>query len=120
MYYYCPCCGWPGLDAPPYRDLDGMCLVRGFAPPYVNHFGLPSYEVCSCCGFEYGNDDDPGWGRPGDSFEQSLGDFVASGCVWFYPRKMPPQWTLEKQLFGLPIKTPATSQGTRTNGGGNG
>jgi hypothetical protein len=118
MNYYCPCCGWPGLDAPPYKELDGMCLIRGFAPPYVDHFGWPSYEVCACCGFEYGNDDDPG-DAPGHSFEQSFENFVARGYKWQRPRQMPPQWTLEKQLFGLPIRTPATPKESHVKESGN-
>ncbi len=40
MTYICPICGYDDLEEPPY-DNDGD----------------PSYEICSCCGFQYGFDD---------------------------------------------------------------
>ncbi|MED3629767.1 hypothetical protein P4478_23220 [Bacillus subtilis] len=39
--YTCPVCGFDGLDEPPYDE-----------------YNIGSYNICSCCGFEYGNDDD--------------------------------------------------------------
>lgn len=41
MNYCCPVCGFEGLEEPPYDE-----------------YNEPSYEVCSCCGFEFGVDDD--------------------------------------------------------------
>lgn len=40
MKYICPVCGFKGLTEPAYDD-------QG------NH----SYEICSCCGFQFGFDD---------------------------------------------------------------
>ena len=117
MYYYCPCCGYPGIEGPPYKELTHLGLVRGFSPPYRHHFGWASYDVCPCCGFEYGNDDEPRLEVAGESFEEYLEDFVARGCKWLQPRKMPPQWTLEEQLLGLPVKTPATHKCAMKKGG---
>lgn len=39
MKYTCPVCGWPELDEPPYDDT-----------------GWGSFEICSCCGIEFGYD----------------------------------------------------------------
>ena len=38
--HMCPVCGYIGLNEQPYDDN-----------------GCPSYEICSCCGFEFGFDD---------------------------------------------------------------
>ena len=38
----CPVCGWTGLEELPYSDFEGGC---------------PSYETCSCCGFQFGYHD---------------------------------------------------------------
>ena len=100
--YMCPCCGYPGLDCPPYEDFSASTLVRGLKPPYYHYFGWPSYDVCECCGFEFGNDDDPGPFR-GDSFDEYFERWVADGCNWFQPKNRPPQWTIEQQLAGVPI-----------------
>lgn len=40
MKYICPICGYDKLLEPPYDE-----------------YNNPSYEICPCCGFEYGFDD---------------------------------------------------------------
>ena len=40
-YHKCPVCGFKGLSEPPYDDL-----------------GNSSFEICICCGFQFGVDDD--------------------------------------------------------------
>ncbi|MDL5376810.1 hypothetical protein ACNOIU_15290 [Exiguobacterium mexicanum] len=41
MTYICPVCGFDGLDEPAY-----------------NEFNDPSFEICLCCRFQFGDDDD--------------------------------------------------------------
>lgn len=41
MIYICPVCGHDGLEESAY-----------------NEFDLPSFEICSCCRFQFGDDDD--------------------------------------------------------------
>lgn len=93
----CPCCGFNGLDEPAYAKAVQPSLVRGLSPPYEKHFGRPSYDVCSCCGFEYGNDDNPGTAPP-VSFESYLAEWVEDGSRWFDEEQRPESWTLESQL----------------------
>ena len=100
--YVCPCCGYGGLDCPAYERLNAPMLIRGLQPPYSAHFGSPSYEVCSCCGFEFGFDDEPG-ATLGESFEEYLARWTKNGSNWFQPASRPPQWTLESQLDGVPV-----------------
>ena len=47
-------------------------------PAYDDVLGRPSYEVCPCCGFEFGNDDNPGTAAP-VSFEQYRLQWEAEG-----------------------------------------
>jgi hypothetical protein len=68
----------------------------GLQPPYSQHFGQPSYEVCACCGFEFGNDDEPGTSN-GLSFEQYLAEWLSDGCEWFLPDARPTGWSIEQQ-----------------------
>ena len=95
--FCCPCCGFLGLESPAYANLNTNQLIRGIAPPYSNHFGMPSYDICKCCGFEFGNDDDPGTAPP-SSFEEYLADWELNGCVWFDGRARPSNWSLSEQL----------------------
>ena len=95
--YTCPCCGFLGLGSPPYADVAGMGLIRGLPAPYATHLGMPSYEVCPCCGFEFGNDDDPGTATP-ETFEQYLENWIALGTPWFDLSKRPAKWSLSDQI----------------------
>src|SRR6476660_1349350 len=95
----CPCCGYEGLRTRAYKAIQENVLVRGFAPPYVQYFGEPSYEVCDCCGYEFGNDDEPGTGQA-QAFEEYLHDWIKDGCVWFSPHARPQDWLLSRQLSG--------------------
>jgi hypothetical protein len=95
--FTCPCCGYQGLTEPPYRFLPDVSATRGVDPPYARHFGDPSYEVCDCCGFEFGNDDEPGTGTP-VPFELYLKAWIEAGCPWLSPDRRPQGWRLEEQL----------------------
>jgi hypothetical protein len=66
-------------------------------PPYSRHFGNPSYEVCACCGFEFGNDDDPGTAPP-VTFKEYLNEWINDGKEWFDDSRKPENWHLEEQL----------------------
>jgi hypothetical protein len=72
------------------------------APPYSKFFGMPSYEVCDCCGYEFGNDDEPGTGRP-VSFETYRKEWIRQGCQWFSPNKKPEDWRLDEPLRNLAL-----------------
>jgi hypothetical protein len=95
--FNCPCCGHKGLTEPSYKGIIWVSAARGLKPPYKQYFGDPSYDVCACCGFEFGNDDNPGTAAP-VSFEEYLREWVLSGCEWFKPAMKPEGWQLEAQL----------------------
>ena len=80
----CPVCRSEELDAKPYETWpppDGLTLT----PPYEDHLGRPSYEVCPNCGYEFGNDDNPGTAPP-SSFEDFRQEWVEDGSPRFTPR----------------------------------
>jgi riboflavin kinase/FMN adenylyltransferase len=63
LMYECPVCGYAALTAKPYElwpPPPGLDLK----PPYEELLGQASYEVCPQCGFEFGNDDNPGTAAP--------------------------------------------------------
>jgi len=75
--YTCLVCGFHGLKEPPYDER-----------------ALPSYEICPCCGFEFGFDGKADMAR----FRK---EWVRKGAAWFTPGAKPAGWDLQKQLAGL-------------------
>lgn len=82
MKYICPVCGWNGLS----REA------------YIN--GSQSYEICLCCDFQYGYDDDKGF-----THEEWREKWIKEGMKWDWGRKKPPEgWNPEKQLLNIGVK----------------
>lgn len=104
MSYTCPCCGWDNLDQKPYKRWPDRLPVDAM-PPYEDSFGAASYEVCRCCGFEFGNDDNPGTATP-ESFESYRASWMRSGARWFSESLRPSSWSLDDQLGRAGIDPP--------------
>lgn len=83
----CPVCGSPELTRPPYQRWQPPARLD-IEPPYEHQLGQPSYEVCPNCGFEFGNDDNPGTAEP-VSFEQYRAEWEADGSPRFDPSTRP-------------------------------
>ncbi len=100
--HHCPCCGYDHLAGAAYAQLPPPPWLDHGAPPYAMRYGTPSYEVCACCGFEFGFDDDPGTAPP-VSFEAFRSEWLAAGCLWFDPSKRPTAWSVEHQFSAASI-----------------
>lgn len=70
----CPVCNCPDVEA---RD------EHGFA----------TFEICPCCGTEFGYDD------ASASFEDLREAWISGGCVW-WNGKPPEGWDAKEQLEG--------------------
>lgn len=79
--FICPVCGFDGLKEPPY-----------------NKDNQPSYEVCPCCGFEFGFDSSD---TTEDSYKAYRQEWITNGAKWFVPVKKSKDWDLNKQLENL-------------------
>jgi len=102
---YCPCCGYDGLSEPAYSGLGPPPWPDLGAPPYSSRLGFPSYEVCSCCGFEFGFDDEPGAAAKPSSFEEYRAEWLLSGAEWFSPHEKPAGWDWQEQLSRIGIES---------------
>ncbi len=85
------------MDSPAHKGIGDPPWSSHGHPPYEIKYGMPSYEVCTCCGFEFGNDDNPGTAEP-VSFDDYLRQWIAQGCKWFDEKEKPRDWNLEAQL----------------------
>jgi len=76
--FECPVCHAAELTVKPYETWPppGDATID---PPYEDLLGRPSYEVCPSCGYEFGNDDNPGEGARPSSFEEYRRDWEARG-----------------------------------------
>jgi hypothetical protein len=66
---------------------------------------MPSYDVCACCGFEFGFDDNPGTAEP-QSFEAYRLGWRDDGCRWFDATKRPEGWSPVEQAKAAGISWP--------------
>lgn len=81
VHYECPVCEYKGLTEKPYELWPPPSSMK-LSPPYEDLLGRPSYEVCPRCGFEFGNDDNPGTALPA-SFEVYREEWRCKGEPWF-------------------------------------
>jgi hypothetical protein len=76
MKYLCPVCFYDQLDDPPYDDK-----------------GCASFEICPCCGTEFGYDDSM------TRHDELKKQWLAKGGQWWSASQPPPiGWSLEAQL----------------------
>ena len=68
MKYACPVCMFPGMPDPP-----------------------ENYNICPCCGTEFGNDD------ADHTYEELRSDWIRRGAPWFFGAP-PANWNLFLQL----------------------
>ena len=72
----CPLCGCENTFDPPYKCYSDLAV---------------SYDICSCCGCEFGLDDS----------EAYFDEWLASGGDWLMPEEKPENWKLEDQLKNI-------------------
>jgi len=79
------------------NEKNHMCPICGFSElkesPYDKQ-GRPSYEVCPCCGYEFGFDG----AYDQIAFTDFRRQWIKNGAQWFMPRLKPKDWDLRKQL----------------------
>jgi hypothetical protein len=73
--FTCPVCGFPGLDEAPCDD-----------------HGCASFEICPCCGIEFGYDDAT------TSHSELRARWIAGGKCWRSDREPPTGWDADTQL----------------------
>lgn len=77
----CPICGQPNLTKPAYNGP-------------ANEISPGSQEICLCCHFQFGYDDD----AVGHTFADWRNQWVADGMPWRGSTKTPKDYTPQEQL----------------------
>ena len=76
------------------------CRVCGWthaSPPWGENGSSPTFEICSCCGTEFGYED-----ANADAIKSARQRWIDSGGKWFSPAMRPSGWSLEEQLESIP------------------
>ena len=74
--YSCPVCGFAGLYAPPYDEM-----------------GCASFDICPCCGTEFGYDDSK------TSHSELRRRWIGAGALWSNRTvNAPPAWDAIRQM----------------------
>ncbi|MFC1645955.1 hypothetical protein ACFL2Y_02120 [Candidatus Omnitrophota bacterium] len=84
--HICHVCGFDGLKEPPY-----------------NKANEPSYEICPCCGFEFGFDSQQSKNKEED-YKSYRDEWFKNGAKWFILQAKPKDWQLYKQLENIIIR----------------
>ncbi|GAA4975489.1 hypothetical protein HD597_009443 [Nonomuraea thailandensis] len=77
-------------DGNPYCRVCGL-LQPGL--PWGEDDKTPSWDICDCCGSEFGYHDSTPTG-----VLRARNAWIAKGCPWFEESKRPPDWDMEEQL----------------------
>lgn len=79
---------------------DSYCRVCGFESPFLP-WGAdgksPSWEICPCCGTEFGYED-----CSVQSARKKRAEWVKNGMKWFKERARPENWNFDDQAINIP------------------
>lgn len=74
-----------------------VCGLFHVAPPYGSNSDDPSFEICACCGVEFGYED-----ATLVSARRFRRDWLSKGAKWVDEAQRPNGWTVESQLENVP------------------
>lgn len=76
-----------------------VCGLGFLESPWGQDGQTPSWEVCPCCGTEFGYEDCTLIG-----VRSQRNRWLASGAKWVDKTKAPDDWSLEKQIAAIPVE----------------
>lgn len=79
-----------------------ICRVCGFVHsffPWREDNITASFEICDCCGVEFGYED-----CTLTAIKSYRQEWLKNGAQWFHGEYKPSGWSLDKQLMNIPKK----------------
>jgi hypothetical protein len=74
-----------------------VCGLRQADPPWGDDGRTPNFQICDCCGVEFGYEDvSPA------SVKSARSTWLAKGAPWFNPKARPLIWDVGKQMEAIP------------------
>ena len=78
-----------------------VCGAETSTPPWGEDGFTPLYEICQCCGCEFGYND-----ATYAAIEHHRQLWLATGGNWRDPKAKPPDLTREEQITRIPSELP--------------
>jgi hypothetical protein len=76
-----------------------VCGLDQSEPPWGEDGRLPTFEICDCCGIEFGYED-----ATPDGVRAARNRWLARGAPWFNPKARPPGWDIAVQMHNIPSR----------------
>jgi hypothetical protein len=74
-----------------------ICGLKYEEPPWGVDGKTPSFEICECCGVEFGYED-----ITVTAVKKYRKKWISSGAQWFNRKFKPGDWDLQRQLASVP------------------
>lgn len=74
-----------------------VCGLRQTTPPWGHNGLIPSFEICPCCGTEFGYDD-----ATRTAVLRRRNIWRDTGYAWTNPHEKPAGWKISDQLAQIP------------------
>lgn len=74
-----------------------ICGLYFEAPPWGEDGHSPTFDICPCCGVEFGNED-----YTFESAKRYRAKWIDGGASWFMPKKKPSNWDIQEQMLKIP------------------
>ena len=84
------------------RNDKNHCRVCGYLledPPWGDTGTNPSFEICPCCGVEFGYED-----CTLDAIRAYRKKWLDAGAEWFDADERPDNWNVEAQIGLIPVR----------------
>lgn len=73
-----------------------ICGLQQDDPPWGEDGNSPSFDICPCCGVEFGYED-----CNLNAVKAYRNEWLKNNATWFQPKKKPENWSLENQLKNI-------------------
>ena len=74
-----------------------VCGLEQDELPWGEDGKCPNYDICDCCGVEFGNED-----YTYDSTIRYRKEWIEKGAIWSDEKRKPSSWDLNDQLSRIP------------------
>ena len=74
-----------------------VCGAKQLELPQGEDGLTPSYEICDCCGVEFGYED-----MNINALKRYREKWLKKGAVWYREKEKPAVWSLDDQLKNIP------------------
>jgi hypothetical protein len=84
-------------NSEPYTSECRICGYSSITYPWGTDGASPSFEICPCCGVQFGKED-----RTLEAIKAYRAEWIRKGGRWFSKNEKPVEWDMDAQLKNIP------------------